>query len=170
LVRLDSGATDMRLASVLKLERAKDLALLKFEGRPVRALPLATPNAAKEGMSIAVIGFPLGGALGFSPVSHRGIISSITPIALPMATAQRLNEKSIRQIREGTFDILQLDATAYPGNSGGPVFSVDSGEVVGVINMVLVKGSKESALSHPSGISYAIPVGFVRELLSSPEN
>jgi hypothetical protein len=31
--------------------------------------------------------------------------------------------------------------------------------------MVLVKGSKESAISHPSGISYAIPVRFVNELL-----
>jgi len=37
--------------------------------------------------------------------------------------------------------------------------------VLAVINMVLVKGSKESAITHPSGISYAIPVRFVRELV-----
>jgi len=40
-----------------------------------------------------------------------------------------------------------------------------TGEVLAVINMVLVKGSKESAITHPSGISYAIPVRFVRELV-----
>jgi S1-C subfamily serine protease len=53
----------------------------------------------------------------------------------------------------------------YPGNSGSPVFDVATGQVVAVINMVLVKGSKESALTHPSGISYAIPVRFVIDLL-----
>jgi serine protease Do len=31
--------------------------------------------------------------------------------------------------------------------------------------MVLVKGSKETAIAHPSGISYAIPVRFISELL-----
>ena len=43
---------------------------------------------------------------------------------------------------------------------------IDSGRVLGVINMVLVKNSKESVLSSPSGISYAIPVRFVRALLA----
>ena len=54
---------------------------------------------------------------------------------------------------------------AYPGNSGGPVFDADTGEVVGVINMVMVKGTRESALSNPTGLTYAVPVRFVRELL-----
>jgi len=34
-----------------------------------------------------------------------------------------------------------------------------------VINMTLVKGLKESSISDPSGISYAIPVRHVHELL-----
>ena len=59
-------------------------------------------------------------------------------------------------MREGTFPIFQLDATAYPGQSGSPLYDGASGEVVGIINMVLVKSTKESALSQPSGISYAI--------------
>jgi len=37
--------------------------------------------------------------------------------------------------------------------------------VVGVVNSVFVKGSKESALERPSGISYAIPVTHVYDLL-----
>ena len=33
-----------------------------------------------------------------------------------------------------------------------------------VVNMVTLKGTRESALTHPSGISYAIPVEFVLQL------
>jgi serine protease Do len=43
---------------------------------------------------------------------------------------------------------------------------VQTGQVVGVINMVLVKNTRESALSQPSGITYAIPVRFVDALLN----
>ena len=114
---------------------------------------------------MAIIGYPIGGALGFTPVTHRGIVSAITAIVLPAPSAQSLNAAGGNRLRQGSFDIYQLDATAYPGNSGGPVFDVESGKVIAVINMVLVKGSKESAISYPSGISYAIPVRFVSELL-----
>jgi serine protease Do len=61
--------------------------------------------------------------------------------------------------------IFQLDAIAYPGNSGSPLYDAESGEVLAVINAVFVKGSKESVLKDPSGISYAIPSNYVRELL-----
>jgi len=84
---------------------------------------------------------------------------------LPGGNAQQINEKLIRQIKSGPFNIFQLDATAYPGNSGSPVFDIDSGEVVGIINMVFIKGSKESALSQPSGISYAIPANHLNKLM-----
>ena len=111
------------------------------------------------------IGFPIGAVLGLTPVTHRAIVSAITPIALPGATAQQLTEKVIRRLKTGTFDIYQLDGTAYPGNSGGPLLDMETGEVVGIINMVFVKGTKEAALSHPSGISFAIPVVYLQELL-----
>jgi S1-C subfamily serine protease len=167
VVQVRRGQRDwtVRAASVLVLDREHDLALLRFDGDPAPALKLAAAGSTKEGVSIALMGFPLGGALGFSTVTHRGIIAAITAIALPTPSAQGLNERAIRQLREGTFDILQLDATAYPGNSGGPVFDIQSGEVVGVVNMVLVKGAKETALSQPSGITYAIPAQYVEQLL-----
>ena len=156
----------MRNARLLGIDRAHDLALLHIEGAALPALPLADGSTPlREGMSVAIIGYPIGGVLGFTPVTHRGIVSSITGIVLPAPSSQALNAQAIKQLRQGSFDIYQLDATAYPGNSGSPVFDVASGQVVAVINMVLVKGSKESALTHPSGISYAIPVRFVIDLL-----
>jgi serine protease Do len=115
---------------------------------------------------VALIGFPLGGLLGFSHVTHRGIVSSITPIVLPPAHASQLEAAAVARMRQGVFDILQLDATAYPGNSGGPLLDVESGEVVGIVNMVVVKTTRESALSTPSGISYAIPVKWLHALLA----
>ena len=41
-----------------------------------------------------------------------------------------------------------------------------TGEVIGVLNMVFVKSTKESVLSDPSGISYAIPVEYLHKLLA----
>jgi S1-C subfamily serine protease len=134
-----------------------DLALLRITGPALPALTLGASDTVREGQAVAFSGFPIGGALGFSPVTHRGIISSITPIAIPIGNAIQLKDKSIRSLRSGAFPIFQLDGTAYPGNSGGPLFDPDSGEVLGVINMVFVKSTKESVLEKPSGISYAIP-------------
>jgi hypothetical protein len=37
--------------------------------------------------------------------------------------------------------------------------------VLGVVNMVFVKSTKESVLAQPSGITYAIPAKYVLELL-----
>jgi len=39
--------------------------------------------------------------------------------------------------------------------------------VVGVVNMVFVKGTKENALTNPSGISYAIPSKFLEALIGA---
>ena len=155
----------LRTATTVGLDRAHDLALLRIDGAPLPPLRLAADTPAAEGAAVAIIGFPIGGALGFSPVTHRGIVSSVTAIALPAPTSGDLNARAVHQLRSGSFDIYQLDATAYPGNSGGPVIDADTGRVVAVINMVLVKGSKESAIRYPSGISYAVPVRFVAELL-----
>ena len=61
--------------------------------------------------------------------------------------------------------MFQLDATAYPGNSGSPLYDGNTGLVIGVINSVFVKGAKENVLRDPSGITYAIPARYVQELL-----
>ena len=165
-IRLSQNEWQMRQAVVLEVDKIHDLALLRFEGPPVAALSVRDSANVREGQAVAFMGFPIGGALGFSPVTHRGMVSAITPAALPVASAQQLNEQVIRSMRGGSsFDIFQLDATAYPGNSGGPLFDPDSGEVLGVVNMVFIKGTKEAALSSPSGITYAIPSSFVLQLL-----
>jgi serine protease Do len=161
-----SGAILLRRAKTVATDREHDLAILRLEGTALPALKLRNSDDIREGQPVAFTGFPIGGALGFSPVTHRGIISAITPIALPGNNAQQLNEKLIKRLKIGTFNIFQLDATAYPGNSGSPVFEISSGDVIGVVNMVFVKGSKEAALSQPSGIAYAIPSNHLSQLIN----
>jgi S1-C subfamily serine protease len=63
------------------------------------------------------------------------------------------------------YNVYQLDATAYPGNSGSPMFAGNNGKVLGVINKVFIKESKESILQKPSGITYAIPGKYIIKLL-----
>ena len=164
-VRRSDGSWSERAAQVVALDREHDLALLHFEGAAAPSLKLESA-IAREGTDIAIMGFPVGGALGFSTVTHRGVLAAVTPIALPVAGSNGLNERAIRQLRSGSFDIYQLDAVAYPGNSGGPVLDIQTGTVIGIINMVLVKGSKESAIGAPTGISYAIPAVHAARLLS----
>lgn len=152
-------------AQIVARDADYDLAILRLSDVTLPALTLGSADKVREGQSIAFSGFPIGGALGFSPVTHRGIISSITPIVLPTGNAQELKDQSIRRLRRGPFPIFQLDGTAYPGNSGGPLFDPDNGDVLGVLNMVFVKSTKEAVLEKPSGISYAIPVRHLTDLL-----
>ena len=128
-VRQASGEWQMRPAASLESNPAHDLALLRMDGPPGTAARLGDSSTVREGDDLAFMGFPIGGVLGFSPVTHRATVSSITPAALPSPSAGRLSEMAIRGLRNGTFNIFQLDATAYPGNSGGPLFDPETGDV-----------------------------------------
>lgn len=155
---------EFRAALQVASDEEHDLALLKVEGAPLPALKVGDSDAVREGDRIAFTGFPIGMVLGFYPVTHSGIVSSITPIVTPSSNARRLDPTVIARLKS-PYDVFQLDATAYPGNSGSPMYDPETGTVVGVLNMVFVKGSKEHLLDRPSGISYAIPARYVLELL-----
>lgn len=147
------------------LDERHDLALLRIEGGPLPPLGLAS-RPAREGALYAFTGFPVGSVLGLYPVTHRGIVSAVTPIAVPVGGSRELDPAMIARLRD-PYPVLQLDATAYPGNSGSPLYRPEDGRVVGILNMVFVKESKESVLEKPSGIAYAIPVTHLRALLES---
>ncbi|MDX1734234.1 MAG: serine protease [Halioglobus sp.] len=151
-------------ARVVRVDEERDLALLEFDGTPLPALELGDSSRVREGQEIAFTGFPLGTVLGLFPATHRGIVSAITPIARALENARDLTPAQLRRMRN-PYLVFQLDAVAYPGNSGSPLFETDSGKVIGVINAVIVKRSRESAISYPSGISFAIPSHFIEKLL-----
>lgn len=165
-VRTGPGTFQTRKAKVLEENRAQDLVLLSFEGPPVAAMKIGDSDRVREGQDMAFMGFPIGGVLGFAPVTHKAMVSSITEAKLPRARGSQLTDQDVRNLREANFNLFQLDAIAYPGNSGGPLFDPQTGELLGVMNMVALKSSRESALSQPSGISYAIPAKHVQAIMA----
>lgn len=157
-----------REAKLVNADSAHDLAQLKITGTALPALKIGDSDSIKEGRSLLFTGFPLGMVLGFHHVTHRTMVSAITPIATPAPRAQGLHAQTIKRMRDAPYHVFQLDGTAYPGNSGSPLYDPESGEVYGLVNKVFVKGAKETALSEPSGITYAIPAKFILELLEKP--
>ena len=156
-----------RKATRIAVDAGSDLALLKIDGPPLPPLKIRDSSTVREGQYVLITGFPIGAVLGPFPATHRGMISAITPIAIPQGNAAELKSAVVRRLSSGSFKVFQLDATAYPGNSGSPIYDPDSGEVLGIVNMVLVKGTKEAALTNPSGITYAVPSSHLEALLKS---
>lgn len=156
---------DLRKVVVVATDPEHDLALLRIGGTPLPVMQFGKSDAIQEGRLMAYTGFPIGMVLGFYPVTHQAIIASITPIILPAHNTRQLDASKIRQLKKDPFMIFQLDGIAYPGSSGSPLYDPDNGQVYGILNMVFVKGKKESALTNPSGISYAIPGKYIRKIL-----
>jgi len=159
------GEPQPRAAELLAIDKDHDLALMRIDGDPLPALKLGDSAKVHEGQMFGFTGFPIGMVLGFHPGTHRGMVAAITPVALPGITAGQLNARTISRIRDSVYNVFQLDATAYPGNSGSPLYDPDDGTVYGIINSVFVQGTRESAIGRPSGITYAIPSRHIRELL-----
>ena len=154
----------VRTAQLIATDRARDLALLKIAGDPLPALKLGDSSSVREGWQLYFTGYPIGSVLGLNPSTHRAGLAAVIPIFTPVQSASQLNARALKQAQQ-PYEVFELDAIAYPGNSGSPVWHPETGEVLGVVNSVYVKGAKEAALSAPSGISYAIPVKYVHQLL-----
>lgn len=159
-----AGKARVQQADVVTTDKVHDLALLRINGERLRPMSLGDSSGVREGEFYAFTGFPIGMVLGLRPVTHRGIVSAITPIVIPQMSSGQLDPALIRRLRN-PYEVFQLDATAYPGNSGSPLYDPASGAVIGIVNMVFVKESKENVLEKPSGISYAIPIRYAIELV-----
>ncbi len=150
------------IADVVAIDPVHDIAILQVNSA-MNGLHLAADTTLAVGTDIAFTGFPIGAILGLYPATHKGSIAAITPDAIPANNADVLTLSLLKRLDAPAL-IYQLDATAYPGNSGSAVYHQQTGEVIGIINKVLVKDAKESALSSPTGISYAVPVKHIRAL------
>lgn len=154
----------VRKAEIVAKDSVHDLAILKISGKPLPAMALGNDDFYPDASDIAFTGFPIGSILGLYPVTHRGMISAVTPVVVPAADAGQINLAMLKRMRN-PYMVYQLDAVAYPGNSGSAMYDTNSGDVVGIINKVFIQRSKEGAIENPSGITYAIPVRYLRKLL-----
>jgi serine protease Do len=85
-----------------------------------------------------------------------GVMAAGNPFGLSQTVTVGILSAKGRVIGAGPYDdFLQTDAAINPGNSGGPLFN-SHGEVIGVNSAIVATGQ---------GISFAIPINLVRELL-----
>lgn len=151
-------------AELVAQDERSDVAIVKIKAH-LPTISLAAPKyAAPAGSEIFIAGLPIGSVLGFYKSVHTGYVAAYVPMAIPQNSASQLTIEVIKQLRNPLF-VYQLDATAYPGNSGSPVVDSETGNVIAILNSVKVKSTKEHVLSDPSGISYAIPVEHIWALL-----
>jgi len=123
--------------SVLAFDERRDLAIIKIPGFDLPSIELGNSNDVSPGDQVLLIGNPK----GLQGTITAGIVSAI------------------RDLPEG-FKVIQTDAAANPGNSGGPLFNL-RGQVIGVLNFKL-RGAEN--------LNFALPINYVRGMMSSAQN
>jgi S1-C subfamily serine protease len=133
-----------------------DLALLRVTGVAAPPAALETEATARLGEEVVIIGFPWGRRLGL----YSGVVSQ-----LPLETSDPALPL------DGTASLM-VDATVAKGVSGGGVFRLRSGGLVGIVEAlqtttVSVRGKTESySVKVPApGETFVVPLARIREFL-----
>lgn len=136
-VRFHDGHTAE--AAVLQAVPEKDLAILQPRSIP-DDLPPATLGSSRElapGSEVVAVGFPF----GIGPSVTAGVVSGLDRQFVSPDEKQQLDK------------LIQFDAAANPGNSGGPLVNM-KGEVVGIVTAILNPNQSGNFL----GIGFAITI------------
>ena len=125
----------------------RDLALLRVEATDMPTLPLGDSGALKIGDKLAVIGFP--GVLRTHELLMASAQATVTHGAVSGFKQDRANQP-----------VIQTDAAAEAGSSGGPALNA-AGAVVGV--MTFVSQGEGGAVQ---GFNFVIPSAAIRDFIS----
>jgi hypothetical protein len=132
----------------------RDLALLKVPGESFPVLALADSKAAQIGDPLHIIGFP-GVVLQHELLNESGMIEATVTNGAVSGFKQDRNNNTV----------IQTDASAAWGNSGGPTVD-DRGNVVGVLTFVSLAPGPEGSIVQ--GFNFVIPsaavMDFVRDM------
>jgi len=126
-------------ATVIGLQPENDLAVLQAKTIPDDLVP-ATLRSTRDlamGDQVIAVGFPF----GIGPSVSAGVVSGL-----------RREYRSPEGKRLLT-NLIQFDAAANPGNSGGPLATMD-GEVVGIVTAILNPSDQGVFI----GIGFAVPI------------
>jgi S1-C subfamily serine protease len=137
MVQFESGLESE--AAIVNTQPENDLAVLQAKQLP-DDLQAATLRSAKhliEGEHVTAVGFPF----GIGPSVSHGVISGLKRDYHSPDGTQRLS------------NLIQFDAAANPGSSGGPLVNA-AGEVIGIVTAILSLGEKGGF----SGIAFAVPI------------
>jgi len=126
-------------ASVVSVQPEHDLAVLKAKTLPddLKAATLRSTSDLLPGDRVVAVGFPF----GIGPSVSEGVISGLR------------REYSSPEGKRILTNLIQFDAAANPGNSGGPLVTMD-GEVVGIVTGILNPTKQRVFI----GIGFAVPI------------
>jgi len=124
-------------AEIVTRQPENDLAVLQANRIPddLKAATLRSARHLIEGEHVTAIGFPF----GIGPSVSHGVISGL--------------KREYREGERALSNLIQFDAAANPGSSGGPLVNA-AGEVVGIVTAILSTAEKAGF----SGIGFAVPI------------
>jgi S1-C subfamily serine protease len=126
-------------ADVVNVQPENDLAVLRAHHIPddLQAATMRSTGDLVPGDEVVAIGFPF----GIGPSVSAGVVSGL--------------KRGFRSPEGGQVmdNLIQFDAAANPGNSGGPLVTMD-GQVVGIVTAILNPTPARTFL----GIGFAVPI------------
>lgn len=126
-------------ANVVGAQPENDLAVIQAKVIPDDLVPATLRSTAdlRVGDEVVAVGFPF----GIGPSVSSGIVSGLR------------REYRSPHGEHVLSNLIQFDAAANPGNSGGPLVTAD-GEVVGIVTAILNPGEQPVFI----GIGFAVPI------------
>lgn len=126
-------------ATVTGVQAENDLAVLQAHKIPddMIAATLRSTQDLQPGDQVVAVGFPF----GIGPSTSAGVVSGL--------------KRSFRspEGKQEMSNLIQFDAAANPGNSGGPLVTMD-GHVVGIVTAIYNPSSQRTFV----GIGFAVPI------------
>ena len=126
-------------ATITGVQAENDLAVLQAKKIPddMIAATMRSTSDLQPGDKVLAVGFPF----GIGPSASGGIVSGL--------------KRAFRspQGKQEMTNLIQFDAAANPGNSGGPLVTME-GEVVGIVTAILNPTPARTFL----GIGFAVPI------------
>ena len=137
LVRFANGHEST--AVMIGAQPENDLAVLKAESLPddLEAATMRSTSDLRPGDHVIAVGHPF----GIGPSVSYGVVSGLKREFRSPEGAKTLT------------NLIQFDAAANPGNSGGPLVTMD-GQVVGVVTAILNPSEHRTFI----GIGFAVPI------------
>jgi S1-C subfamily serine protease len=125
-------------AQIIGVQAQDDLAVIKVTDPPEEMFPATLTNTRglQLGDEVVVVGFPF----GIGPSVSAGVVSG-------------LRRDYVQDGEVRLRNLIQFDAAANPGNSGGPLINRD-GEVLGIVTAILNPTSERFFV----GIGFAVPI------------
>ena len=127
------------IATVTSVQPENDLAVLQAQTIPddLEAATMRSTADLQPGDQVAAVGFPF----GIGPSVSAGVVSGLKRSFRSPEGKQELG------------NLIQFDAAANPGNSGGPLINMQ-GELLGIVTAILNPTQARTFI----GIAFAIPI------------